>query len=138
MIKDLSYYISSKFFSPYFTFDEKARITKRYGGFDTAVGEMVRISYYRKRHPFVSKMALRIRDRISQEFRIELFPAIFPIYTNFAAYPEAYRFYMYSHDDVKYYFAAPARFYLIKKNSIVLIKEHGERVFDIETGKRDE
>jgi len=125
-----------EYFSEAIPFEEQSEILDKYSEFREAFEKIEFYHCTRKRPPVISRMALKITNRIKKEFKIDLFPAIFRYFTNFCAYGEAWRFYMLDKEGIVYNFADRAKDYLVKKNHIVLDLDEEEPVFYIQnTGK---
>ena len=100
-----------------FTEREKSEILQRYKSFSKAYNfcDLERdLELYYKYHNrrCISRNALKLMHKLEKEADIEIFPAIFRCFTNFYAYPEAYRFYVYvkSHNRiVRKYFHRPLK-----------------------------
>ena len=68
----------------------------------------------------ITRNALRLMHKL-EKMNIEIFPAIFKCFTNFCAYPEAYRFYVYEYVKsqnrvVRLYFDVPVKNVMSKEN----------------------
>ena len=76
--------------------------------------------HYRNRR-CITRTALRLMRKLEKR-NIKIFPAIFKCFTNFHAYPEAHRFYVYEYIEsqnrvVRLYFNEPVESFLKKKLS---------------------
>ena len=87
------------------------RFSKAYNFCDIERDLELYYKYYNRR--CITRTALRLMHKL-EKMNIEIFPAIFKCFTNFCAYPEAYRFYVYEyikHQNrvVRLYFNVPVK-----------------------------
>ena len=122
-----------KYMNVFFSEKEKREILQKYKTFSKA-GNFCDIEkdlafYYYSSHNrrCITRTALRLMHKL-EKMNIEIFPAIFKCFTNFCAYPEAYRFYVYEYVKsqnrvVRLYFNVPVK-ECLKKDSCKEVMEH--------------
>ena len=109
-------------------FDEKEReeILQRYEDFSRAVNfcdveKDLNLYYQYHNRKCITRTALRLMRKLEKR-NVKIFPAVFKCFTNFHAYPEAHRFYVYEYIEsqnrvVRLYFNEPIESFLKKKLS---------------------
>lgn len=109
-------------------FDEKKReeILQRYKYFLKAsnfcdIERDLNFYYHYRNRKCITRTALRLMRKLEKR-NMKIFPAIFKCFTNFHAYPEAHRFYVYEYIEsqnrvVRLYFNEPVESFLKKKLS---------------------
>ncbi len=109
-------------------FDEKKReeILQRYKYFLKAsnfcdIERDLNFYYHYRNRRCITRTALRLMRKLEKR-NMKIFPAIFKCFTNFHAYPEAHRFYVYEYIEsqnrvVRLYFNEPVESFLKKKLS---------------------
>jgi len=114
-----------KYMNVSFSEKEKKEILDRYQIFSKAdnfcdIERDLDFYYHYRNRRCITRTALRLMHKL-EKMNIEIFPAIFKCFTNFCAYPEAYRFYVYEYVKsqnrvVRLYFDVPVKNVMSKEN----------------------
>ena len=114
-----------KYMNVSFSEKEKKEILDRYQIFSKAdnfcdIERDLDFYYHYRNRRCITRNALRLMHKL-EKMNIEIFPAIFKCFTNFCAYPEAYRFYVYEYVKsqnrvVRLYFDVPVKNVMSKEN----------------------
>ena len=91
-----------KYMNVSFSEKEKKEILDRYQIFSKAdnfcdIERDLDFYYHYRNRRCITRTALRLMHKLEKTKNIKIFPAIFKCFTNFCAYPEAYRFYVYEY-----------------------------------------
>jgi len=121
-----------KYMSAYLSGKAQKEVLQKYQTFSKAdnfcdIERDLELYYRFHNRRCITRTALRLMHKL-EKMNIEIFPAIFKCFTNFCAYPEAYRFYVYEYVKsqnrvVRLYFNVPVK-ECLKKDSCKEVMEH--------------
>jgi len=121
-----------KYMNVCFSEKEKEEILQKYKTFSKAynfcdIERDLELYYKYHNRRCITRTALRLVHKL-EKMNIEIFPAIFKCFTNFCAYPEAYRFFVYEYLNsqnrvVRLYFNVPVK-ECLKKDSCKEVMEY--------------
>lgn len=120
-----SYQKIEKYMNVHFDEKERKEILQKYEAFSRAVNfcdveKDLNLYYQYHNRKCITRTALKLMHKLERK-NVKIFPAVFKCFTNFCAYPEAYRFYVYEYVKpqnrlVRLYFTESVRDFLKEKS----------------------